>query len=52
MTYTRASIDRKLDVLAARTAVAKQEALRRTLMALAMAVSAIAGIWWWRRARA
>jgi len=50
MRLTRASIDRKLDVLVNRTAAARQDAIRRTA-AVTMAGAALAAVWWWRAHR-
>ena len=50
MSATRASIDRKLDVLAERTTEAKQIAVQRSVAALALgAVTLIVVRWWGRR---
>jgi len=49
MKVTRASIDRKLDALSARTAVAKQEAIRRVSAASAIVAAVMIALWWWRR---
>jgi hypothetical protein len=49
MKGTRAAIDRKLDVLSVRTAVAKQDALRRGSAAAMITAAALLGLWWWRR---
>jgi hypothetical protein len=51
MRATRASIDRKLDVLADRTAEVRQDAVRRGAAAAAMAATALVGVWWWRAAQ-
>jgi hypothetical protein len=52
MSVTRASIDRKIDLLAARTAVAKQDAARKGMIAAAtVAAFAVVVAWWRRRAR-
>ncbi len=47
MNVTRASIDRKLDALAVRTAAAKRRAVPAAVAAAA-AVAALFGVWWWR----
>jgi hypothetical protein len=49
MRRRRASIDRKLDALAARTGAAKRRALQRTLPAVAAIAAAVLGLYWWRR---
>jgi len=52
MSVTRASIDRKLDILATRAAVAKQIAMQRSVAALALgAVGVIAMRWFSHRRR-
>jgi len=51
MRATRASIDRKLDVLADRTSVARQETLRRAGAAAGIAAAALFGVWYWRSAQ-
>jgi hypothetical protein len=48
MSVKRTSIDHRLDLLSARTANAKREAMQGTVsLALISAVVAM-GIWWWR----
>jgi hypothetical protein len=50
MSATRASIDRKLDLLAVRTAQARQDATRATAAIVAGLVGFAAWSWWRRRA--
>jgi hypothetical protein len=53
MSVTRASIDRRIDALAYRTALAKQEAARKGMIAgAAIAAFAVVLAWWRRRAAA
>jgi hypothetical protein len=51
MRVTRASIDRKLDVLAGRAAEARHDAIRRAGAGLVVASAALFGVWWWRARR-
>jgi len=48
MRLRRASIDRKLDVLAAYTQNAKQRTIRRAIPAAIAIAATIAGVWVWK----
>jgi nitrate reductase gamma subunit len=52
MSATRASIDRTLDELSIRAAEVKQDAVRRGSVFAMVAVAALVGLWWRRRANA
>jgi len=53
MRLRRASIDRKLDLLAVYTRNAKRQTLRRAVPAVMAIAGALAGVWAWKtRARA
>jgi hypothetical protein len=49
MSATRASIDRKLDVLTTRTTIAGRQALKQVLAAAIVTIAAALGARWWRR---
>jgi len=51
MSVTRASIDRRLDQLSARTAEAKREAMQGTKALVLASVAFMSGLWLWRRSR-
>jgi len=51
MRVTRASIDRKLDAIADRTAEARHAAGRRAAAALGTAVTALVAMWCWQAVR-